>query len=88
MDTRFNGPSLFMGAILLALAIAPAILIHVQPWKGIAVGNAIAQFVLGFLWSTAPVITGPEGFLRNAGLQVWYLTIPVSLVLLAASFFL
>lgn len=81
-----QGPGLVRGLLSLALAVAPAILIQDQPWKGIAVGNAIAHFVLGFAWTM--VGTSRTEPIKQFGLLLWFLTIPFSLILLLASFVL
>lgn len=78
-----QGPGLIRGLLFLVLAIAPAILINDQPWKGIAVGNAVAHFVLGFAWTMLG--TSRTETFKQLALLVWFATIPISLILLVLS---
>ncbi len=66
--------------MFLALAVAPVLLFSQQPWQTVAVINAAAHFLLGFSWTMTGTYRS-EG-IKQLGIFLWFLTIPVSLVLL------
>jgi hypothetical protein len=75
--------SMLIGLATWVLAIAPAILIDAQPWKAIAIANAVAHILAGFVtFSTVP--TGRSAGIRLLARGVWRLTIATSVVLLVA----
>lgn len=75
-----GGPGCLRGLILLALAAAPALLFSQQPWQSIAVVNLAAHFLLGFSWTMAGTYRS-EG-IKQLGIFLWFLTIPLSVILL------
>lgn len=75
-----QGPGLVYGLFLLVLAVLPAVLLDDQPWKAIAIGNAIAHFVTGFAWTITP--TRFSRVPRLIGINVWLLTVILSQVLI------
>jgi hypothetical protein len=80
-----EGPALGFGLFLLALALAPALLLDTQPWKAVAIANAAVHLVTGF--SFTMVGTRFSRPLKNLGMLIWSLTCLVTIVLLVAAIF-
>ncbi len=81
-DSR--GPGLVGGAVLLGIFIWAAVrLSDMQPWGAIALGFAIAHFLLGLSWTMS--YSGFWGA-RHYLTQLWVLTIPAGVGLLIYSF--
>ena len=80
-----RGPGCVFGAFLLAIAIAPAVLIESEPWRQVAIGNAVAHLVTGFAFTMAGTRSGALGgsiWVKNLGIVIWSVTNLVALGLL------
>jgi hypothetical protein len=84
-----SGPGLGFGFFLLLICVAPAILLDSDPWKQIAIGNAIAHFITGFAWTMAGTRSGPmpSFYAKQLGIGIWSVTHLIALALLVAAIF-
>ena len=78
-----QGPSLFYGIFLLAIAIAPIFLLDPGVLRTIAIVNAITHFVTGFSWTM--VGTSRSVYVKEFGKTVWLFTVLIAQVLLVLS---
>lgn len=75
-----QGPGFAYGLFLLVLAVLPAVLFDSQPWKAIAIGNAVTHFVTGFAWTM--VGTRFTRSIKDLGIFIWLLTVPLTQILI------
>jgi hypothetical protein len=80
-----QGPTFFVGLLILAFCVAPALLLDSDPWKQVAIANAVTHFVTGFAWTM--VGTRFTRSIKSLALVVWSLTQFVALALLVAAIF-